>query len=197
MIRKLLGVRSVFPEKNARRQKRINWLLLLRLMQSYFLSIVQTPSLFAAGWSGQERSCSSSRKKHVYLAGYGLCLLCMRPCANEAMMENAIYASARTRVSLALLSLSSSKAKVWVAHKWKNQFLLLLLLLCFPADAFFLFWPISYLIKPPPVLKTRAETLAGLPYFETVILLRRWMRFWPILATLLPFAFPPLMIAIS
>ena len=76
---------------------------LLRLMQSYFLSIVQTPSLFAAGWSGQERSCSS-RKKHVYLAGYGLCLLCMRPCANEAMMENAIYASAGMNESFAGLA---------------------------------------------------------------------------------------------
>ena len=89
-------------------------LLLLRLMQSYFLSIVQTPVFVRSKRRMVRKSCSSnSRKNRVYLAGYGLCLLCMRPCANEAMMENAIYAS-----------------------EWKNQFLLLYF---FPAeaDAFF------------------------------------------------------------
>ena len=85
-------------------------LLLLRLMQSYFLSIVQTPVFVRSKRRMVRKSCSSnSRKNRVYLAGYGLCLLCMRPCANEAMMENAIYAS-----------------------EWKNQFLLLYF---FPAEA--------------------------------------------------------------
>ena len=148
------------------RQKRINWLLLLRLMQSYFLSIVQTPVFVRSKRRMVRKSCSSnSRKNRVYLAGYGLCLLCMRPCANEAMMENAIYAS-----------------------EWKNQFLLLYF---FPAeaDAFFPLGgrPISYLIKPPARLGIKER---GPSTLKTVIQRGHdGEEIWPILAmnSFLPF----------